>query len=83
VLAAMLCYGWGFGLAERFAGTGPWFAVALWTGVSAVLLGAAPLWLRRFDRGPLELLMHRLHQPVRPQRAGRSGRVKLPSEPGR
>jgi uncharacterized protein len=60
VLAAVLCYGWGFGLAERFGGAGPWFALALWAGVSAVLLVVAPLWLRHVDRGPLELVMHRL-----------------------
>ncbi len=79
VLAAVLCYGWGFGLAERFAGAGPWFVVALWAGISIVLLAAAPLWLRHFTRGPLELVMHRMysHQPAR------SGGVKPPSEPGR
>jgi uncharacterized protein len=60
VLAAVLCYGWGFGLAERFAGAGPWFVLALWAGVSALLLAVAPLWLRHFDRGPLELLVHRI-----------------------
>jgi uncharacterized protein len=60
VLAAVLCYGWGFGLAERFADAGPWFVLALWAGVSAVQLAAAPLWLRHFSRGPLELLMHRI-----------------------
>jgi uncharacterized protein len=61
VLASALCYGWGLGLAERFADAGPWWVVVLWAGISAVLLAAAPLWLRRFDRGPLELLMHRLY----------------------
>ncbi|QYN35354.1 DUF418 domain-containing protein [Pseudonocardia sp. DSM 110487] len=60
VLAAVLCYGWGFGLAERFAGAGPWFVLALWAGVSALLLAVAPLWLRHVDRGPLELLVHRI-----------------------
>jgi uncharacterized protein len=79
VLAAVLCYGWGFGLAERFAGTGPWFVVALWAGISIVLLVAAPLWLRHFTRGPLELAMHRMY----PRQPARSGGVKLPSEPGR
>jgi uncharacterized protein len=64
VLAAVLCYGWGFGLAERFADAGPWFVLALWAGVSAVLLAAALLWLRHFGRGPLELLMHRIHSRV-------------------
>ncbi len=79
VLAAVLCYGWGFGLAERFAGAGPWFVVALWSGISIVLLVAAPLWLRHFTRGPLELAMHRMY----PRQPARSGGVKLPSEPGR
>jgi uncharacterized protein len=64
VLAAVLCYGWGFGLAERFADVGPWFVLALWAGVSAVLLAAALLWLRHFGRGPLEMLMHRIHRRV-------------------
>lgn len=80
LLAAVLCYGWGLGLAERFAGTGPWFVLALWAGVSGLLLGAAPLWLRRADRGPLELLMHRA---VAGGQAGRDGAVKVPSSPGR
>ncbi|GAA5123028.1 DUF418 domain-containing protein [Pseudonocardia adelaidensis] len=61
VLAGVLCHGWGLGLAERFAGTGPWFVLALWAGISAILLVAAPLWLRHAGRGPLELLMHRLY----------------------
>jgi uncharacterized protein len=74
VLAAALCYGWGLGLAERFAGAGPWFAVALWAGVSALLLVAAPLWLRRADRGPLELVVHRLIAGRRAP-AGVSGRA--------
>jgi uncharacterized protein len=60
VLAAVLCYGWGFGLAERFAGAGPWFVLALWAGVSGLLLAVAPRWLRHVDRGPLELLVRRI-----------------------
>ena len=59
VLAAVLCYGWGLGLAATFSG--PWFVLALWAGVSALLLAVAPLWLRHVDRGPLELLMHRAY----------------------
>jgi uncharacterized protein len=69
VLASVLCYGWGLGLAGRLAGTGPGWVVALWLGVSGVLLVAAPWWLRRHDRGPLELLAHRAVAAV-PARAG-------------
>jgi uncharacterized protein len=54
VLASVLCYSWGFGL----AGPGAWRAVLLWLSVSLVCAGFAVLWLRRFDRGPIEILAH-------------------------
>lgn len=57
VLASVLCFDWGFGL----AGEGALRAVLLWGAVSAVLLVLAPLWLRRWPRGPIELVMHRVH----------------------
>ena len=69
LIAAVLCYGWGLGLAERFADAGPWWVVGLWAAISALLLPAAPWWLRRFERGPLELLMHRVHAVSAPARA--------------
>lgn len=62
VLAAVLCFDWGFGLASRFADARPWWVVGLWAAISLVLLLAAPAWLRRFPRGPLELLTHRLYR---------------------
>jgi uncharacterized protein len=65
LLGAALCYDWGLGLAARFADLRPWWVVGLWAGVSAVLLVLAPLWLRRFDRGPLELVAHRLYEKRR------------------
>lgn len=64
LLAGAICYGWGLGFAERFAEARPWWVIGLWAGVSVVLVGAAVLWLRRFDRGPLELVMHRAMAPV-------------------
>ncbi|MEV0384707.1 DUF418 domain-containing protein [Nonomuraea sp. NPDC050643] len=60
LLAGIVCYGWGLGLAERLAGFRPWWVPVLWAVVSLVNVAAATLWLRRFDRGPLELLMHRM-----------------------
>src|SRR5699024_10816686 len=54
VLAMLLCYGFGLGLASRLAGTGPWWVIGMWAGISLVLLAGSALWLRRFDRGPLE-----------------------------
>lgn len=56
LIASWLCYDWGLGLADGSIGV----SVALWAGISALLLVAAPLWLRRWSRGPLELVMHRV-----------------------
>ncbi|PSK96855.1 uncharacterized protein CLV63_110154 [Murinocardiopsis flavida] len=54
VLGAVLCYGIGFGLATTFAGSGPWWVLALLAGMCAALLAGATLWLRFFEQGPLE-----------------------------
>ncbi|MFD9405729.1 DUF418 domain-containing protein [Streptomyces sp. NPDC059989] len=54
LLCMLLCYGFGLGLAERFAGSGPWWVMGLWAAVGLVLAAGSWLWLRRFDRGPLE-----------------------------
>jgi uncharacterized protein len=69
LLASALCYGWGLGLAGRLDGLRPGWVVGLWLVVSGVLLVAAPWWLRRHERGPLELLAHRAVAAV-PVRAG-------------
>lgn len=61
VLASVLCYEWGLGMAARFADARPWWVVGLWAFVAIVNVLAASLWLRRFDRGPVELLMHRFY----------------------
>ncbi|MFB9464236.1 DUF418 domain-containing protein [Streptomyces cinereospinus] len=55
VLCALLCYGVGLGLAERFGPDGgPWWVMAMWTLVCALLVVGSTLWLRRFPHGPLE-----------------------------
>ncbi|MEV5913498.1 DUF418 domain-containing protein [Streptomyces chartreusis] len=54
VLCVLISYGIGLGLAERLDGTGPWWVVALWVTVCAVLMAGSTLWLRRFSTGPLE-----------------------------
>ncbi|MEU9250635.1 DUF418 domain-containing protein [Streptomyces sp. NPDC048270] len=54
LLCMLLCYGFGLGLAARFAGTGPWWVMGLWAAVGLLLAAGSWLWLRRFDRGPLE-----------------------------
>ncbi|MGW5388270.1 DUF418 domain-containing protein [Nocardia sp. NPDC003963] len=59
LVASILCYGWGFGLAARFAPEArvP-FTVAIYLTVCAVITLFAHLWLRRFERGPVEWLWH-------------------------
>lgn len=54
--ASALCYGWGLGLAGRFDGLRPWWVVAAWAGICALFMTLSTLWLRRFERGPLELV---------------------------
>jgi uncharacterized protein len=66
VLASALCYEWGLGLAARLDAARPWWVVGMWAGICAVQLVTASLWLRRFDRGPLELAMHRLYSRTSP-----------------
>ncbi|GLW04892.1 hypothetical protein Misp01_00220 [Microtetraspora sp. NBRC 13810] len=56
LVAAALCYGWGLGLAVRFDAARPWWVIGAWAGICALFMTGASLWLRRFDRGPLELV---------------------------
>lgn len=67
LVAAVLCYGWGFGLAARFADARPWWVIGAWTSICALMMTLSVWWLRRFDRGPLELLSQRAYQA--PQRS--------------
>ncbi|MEV6570396.1 DUF418 domain-containing protein [Streptomyces sp. NPDC051577] len=75
LLCVLLCYGLGLGLAGRLAGTGPWWVMGLWAGVSLTLVAGCALWLRRFERGPLEAVQQWALKP-RPSRSS-------PSRPGR
>lgn len=69
LLCVLLCYGLGLGLAGRLAGTGPWWVMGLWAGVALTLMAGSALWLRRFERGPLEAVQHWALKP-RPSRPG-------------
>lgn len=59
MLAAYGLGGFGLGLAPR-PDAGPWWVMALWASVSALLTAASVLWLRRFAHGPLEAVQKRL-----------------------
>lgn len=66
LIASVLCYDWGFGLASRYAHLGVPFVVAVWLVVSGLLVAGASWWMARFARGPVEELWNRAHRA--PQR---------------
>lgn len=65
LIAGMLCYGWGFGLAARVPDSArvP-FTVAIYLFVAAAIIAFAHLWLRRFERGPVEWLWNRTYRAL-------------------
>lgn len=69
LIASFLCYGWGLGIAA--ATPAAWrvpVTLALWVVVSAVVVGGAAVWCRRFERGPVELAWHRSARALTPAR---------------
>ncbi|MBF6180453.1 DUF418 domain-containing protein [Nocardia otitidiscaviarum] len=65
VVASTICYGWGLGLAARVSADArvP-FTIAVYLGVAAAMLVFAHLWLRRFDRGPVEWLWNACYRAI-------------------
>ncbi|MFD3743510.1 DUF418 domain-containing protein [Nocardia sp. NPDC058633] len=65
LIAGILCYGWGFGLAARVSESArvP-FTVGIYLLVCAAIIVFAHLWLRRFERGPVEWLWNRTYRAV-------------------
>lgn len=59
ILAGAICYGWGLGVASRLsASTVVPATIAVFALVSVAMMVFARLWMRRFERGPLEWLWH-------------------------
>ncbi|TXR56693.1 DUF418 domain-containing protein [Quadrisphaera setariae] len=73
LLAGALCYGWGAGLA---AATPDALRVpvtlTVYAAVCVAVVAAAWAWLHRFERGPLELLTHRVLAAAATQRRASS-----------
>ncbi|TDP41065.1 uncharacterized protein DFR75_101163 [Nocardia ignorata] len=62
LIAGILCYGWGFGLAARVSdGARVPFTIGIYLLVVALIACFAHLWLRRFERGPVEWLWQRTY----------------------
>ena len=68
VLASVLFYNWGFGLAQQFSAL---VAIAAWLGISVALGVFSGLWLRRFSAGPFETVWKYLSElPFRRRTVG-------------
>ncbi len=57
ILASVLFYGWGFGLART---PSAYVALAAWLGISVVLVVFSRWWLTKFKQGPFETVWKRL-----------------------
>ncbi len=69
ILASVLCYGWGLGLAAQVGAQArvP-FTVAVYLVVTAGILLFARLWLSRFERGPVEWLWNSSYRAITTRR---------------
>ncbi|MEU4726344.1 DUF418 domain-containing protein [Nonomuraea dietziae] len=67
--ASALCYGWGLGLAAELDWLRPWWVPVAWAGICLLFVMLASLWLRRFERGPLELAWQWAYQAPWAKRA--------------
>ncbi|MBB5917059.1 uncharacterized protein BJY24_005971 [Nocardia transvalensis] len=69
LVASALCYGWGLGLAAQVEPDArvP-FTAAVYLVVCVTMLIFAHLWLRIFDRGPVEWLWHTSYRAITRER---------------
>ncbi|MFI6367930.1 DUF418 domain-containing protein [Nocardia sp. NPDC050630] len=69
LVASVLCYGWGFGLASRVSPDArvP-FTVGIYLLVALIIVTLAHLWLRRFERGPVEWVWNRSYRALARER---------------
>ncbi|MFE7799237.1 DUF418 domain-containing protein [Nocardia sp. NPDC057440] len=69
LVASILCYGWGFGLAARVSPDAriP-FTVGIYLLVALIIVAFAHLWLRRFERGPVEWLWNASYRALTRER---------------
>ncbi|WP_427197715.1 DUF418 domain-containing protein [Ornithinimicrobium sp. Y1847] len=80
LIASLIFYDVGLGVAGRMPEAWHlWGTLAIYLGISALLIVGAGIWLRFFSRGPFELVMHRahdwlvahVHRPLAARRAAR------------
>ena len=65
LIASIIFYDWGFGVAAKIADQ--WFTfwtLLIYLGIAGFLIAFSALWLRRFPRGPVELVWHRSYEAI-------------------
>lgn len=65
LIASIIFYQWGFGVADMIAGQ--WYTywtLLIYLGIAALLIAFSALWLRRFPRGPVELVWHWSYEAI-------------------
>lgn len=65
LIASIIFYEWGFGVADMIAGQ--WYTywtLLIYLGIAALLIAFSALWLRRFPRGPVELVWHWSYEAI-------------------
>ncbi|PMC61895.1 hypothetical protein CJ204_08725 [Corynebacterium xerosis] len=65
LIASIIFYEWGFGFADMIAGQ--WYTywtLLIYLGIAALLVAFSALWLRRFPRGPVELVWHWSYEAI-------------------
>lgn len=64
-IASIIFYDWGFGVAAKIADQ--WFTywtLLIYLGIAGFLIAFSALWLRRFPRGPVELVWHWSYEAI-------------------
>ena len=63
LLASIVFLPWGLNVAAHIEGEGSTlWTLLIYVALSAVLIGLSMLWLRRYPRGPVELVWHRSYE---------------------
>lgn len=65
LVASIIFYDWGFGVAGLIAGENAvWWTMPIYVGIAGFLMALSLVWLRFFQRGPVEWLWHGMFDGV-------------------
>ncbi|MFC3849366.1 DUF418 domain-containing protein [Corynebacterium hansenii] len=65
LIASIVFYEWGFGASRMIQGQYfTYWTLLIYLGIAAFLVAFSALWLRRFPRGPVELVWHKSYEAI-------------------